>query len=154
MYRKMPRTSFSTALFGSCVTLPMRPSGKSGAEVHASKSPLKCKKHYSTLAFCMHLKKENNHVHDDDENTSRPRSLDSSPRVAVKLHAARAHGHEPIRAALASAWDCGDYPPNPKGASSLSGGWRSSATPRTAAWLLLERLVEGLVRQCVSRYHI
>ena len=32
----------------------------------------------------MQLKKEN-HVHDDDENTSRPRSLDSSPRALASL---------------------------------------------------------------------
>ena len=61
MYRKMPRPSFSTALLGLCETLSMRPSGKIGAEVHASKSALKkysiLKKHSSTLAFCMHLKK-------------------------------------------------------------------------------------------------
>ena len=48
----------------------------------------------------------------------------STPLLALsgrcQTFAARAHGHEPIRAALASAWDCGDYPPNPKGASSLS----------------------------------
>ena len=56
----------------------------------------------------------------DHEPPSLSRLLSSRSRVAVKLHAARAHGHEPLRAALASAWDCGDYPPNPKGASSLS----------------------------------
>ena len=33
-------------------------------------------------------------------------------------------------------------------------GWRSSATPRTAAWLPLERLVEGHTAPCVLRYHI
>ena len=50
---------------------------------------------------------------------ARPRAalrLDSSPLALAslsELHAARAHGHEPKRAALASAWDCSDYPPNP-----------------------------------------
>ena len=41
----------------------------------------------------------------------------STPLLALsgrcQTFAARAHGHEPIRAALASAWDCSDYPPNP-----------------------------------------
>ena len=159
MYRKMPRPSFSTALLGLCVTLPMRPSGKIGAEVHASKSALKkysiLKKHSSTLAFCMQLKKEDQHVHDDDENTSRPRSLDSSPLALASLsnytRLVRTD-MSPFERPLRPRGTAATTRPTPR-APAAFGGWRSSATPRTAAWLLLERLVEGL-RQCVSRYHI
>ena len=156
MYRKMPRPSFSTALFGLCVTLPMRPSGKSGAEVHASKSPLKItqKAHPQRSHSACTLKKEI-HVHDDDENTSRPRSLDSSPLALASLsnytRLVRTD-MSPFERPLRPRGTAATTRPTPR-APAAFGGWRSSATPRTAAWLQLERLVEGL-RQCVSRYHI
>ena len=83
------------------------------------------------------------------------RSLDSSPRALASLsnytRLVRTD-MSPCERPLRPRGTAATTRPTPRAPAAFR-GWRSSATPRTAAWLQLERLVEGL-RQCVSRYHI
>ena len=141
-------------LVGSCVAARYdRQVRAAWSCVHSSKTSLK---KFKGRVLCMHFcTRRGQHVHDEDENTSRPRSLDSSPRALASLsnytRLVRTD-MSPFERPLRPRGTAATTRPTPR-APAAFGGWRSSATPRTAAWLLLERLVEGL-RQCVSRYHI
>ena len=82
-------------LVGSCVAARYaRQVRAAWSCVHASKTSLKFKGTHSVHAF-LHTKRPQ-HDHDDDEPPSLSRLLSSRFRVAVRLHAARAHGHEPL----------------------------------------------------------
>ena len=89
--------------------------------------------------LCMHFcTRRGQHDHDDDENTSRPRSLDSSPRALGSLsdytrlvRTDMSPFERPLRPRGTAATRTR---PTPRAPAAFR-GWRSSATPRTAAWL-------------------